>query len=272
MKRFAAVLTILAMLVWLPVSASAQERKPIHALIITGDYQGDWRALTEGIKEVLTDNKIDVTVTDKPSRDLTAANLARFDVFILSYRDTPKGPAESRWSEDNKRALAAAVNGGKGLVVLGQSGAAFSSGQPSDGEYAKLVAGGCRKSAGRSQGNLLRVSVTGGDHPVLKDVPRSFRLEGDEVGFEPVIPNNAVVLAEVAVLGKKNARLVDRQQPVLWTTTYGKGKVYHLELGGARGVTEEAGFKTLLVRGVEWAATGKVFFKVPEALRLQNAG
>jgi hypothetical protein len=69
-----------------------------------------------------------VDVTQTPSKDLTDANLAKYDVFLLNYKDTKKGSPESRWSDANKHAFAEAVRGGKGLVVYHHASSAFISG------------------------------------------------------------------------------------------------------------------------------------------------
>ncbi len=59
-----------------------------------------------------------VDVTSAPSKDLNDENLARYDVLLLNYKETPQRSEESRWSDANKAAFLKAVKGGgKGLVV-----------------------------------------------------------------------------------------------------------------------------------------------------------
>jgi hypothetical protein len=59
---------------------------------------------------------------------------------------------------------------------------------------------------------------------------------------------------------------------VLFTVTYGKGRIFHTVLGHAGGgdlfypAMECAGFITTLQRGAEWAATGKVTQEVPDGM------
>ena len=50
---------------------------------------------------------------------------------------------------------------------------------------------------------------------------------------------------------------------------YGKGRVYttmlgHLWKGGPDTAMRCVGFQTLLIRGCEWAATGKVTYRLPD--------
>jgi len=49
-----------------------------------------------------------------------------------------------------------------------------------------------------------------------------------------------------------------RDEPVLWTTRYGKGRTFYTTLGHDVQAMEMPGFSSTFVRGVEWAATGAV--------------
>ena len=59
-----------------------------------------------------------------------------------------------------------------------------------------------------------------------------------------------------------------RDEPVLFTVNYGKGRIFHTVLGHACGEIpppsmECAGFIVTFQRGAEWAAKGKVTLEVP---------
>src|ERR1700757_1328907 len=81
-----------------------EEAKPIKVLIITGDSYHNWKETTPFLKDLLTKAGMEVEETEKPAVDLTAENLGRYDVFLLNYKDTPKGGPDSRWSDENKKA------------------------------------------------------------------------------------------------------------------------------------------------------------------------
>jgi uncharacterized protein len=57
-----------------------------------------------------------------------------------------------------------------------------------------------------------------------------------------------------------------RDEPILWTTQYGSGRVFVTTLGHARENVETDGFAVTFARGAEWAATGKVTLAVPAEL------
>jgi type 1 glutamine amidotransferase len=51
---------------------------------------------------------------------------------------------------------------------------------------------------------------------------------------------------------------------VAWTVEYGKGRVFAIVLGHDVKAMSCVGFQTLLSRGCEWAATGKVTLTAPK--------
>ena len=55
-----------------------------------------------------------------------------------------------------------------------------------------------------------------------------------------------------------------RDEPMLMALEFGKGRVFHTTLGHADYSLECVGFITTLLRGAEWAATGKVTIEAPE--------
>ena len=56
----------------------------------------------------------------------------------------------------------------------------------------------------------------------------------------------------------------DRHEPMLMVIQYEKGRVFHTALGHEDYSFEGVGFITTLLRGTEWAATGKVTIPIPK--------
>ena len=55
----------------------------------------------------------------------------------------------------------------------------------------------------------------------------------------------------------------DAHEPMVWWIRYGKGVVFTTVMGHADYSMQCVGFQTIVNRGTEWAATGKVTIPVP---------
>ncbi len=219
-----------------------ENKEPIQVLIITGDHGHQWKETTPFIKDLLSQAGMKVDVTETPAKDLTSANLAKYDVLFLNYKDTKKGGPDTIWSDDNKKAFTEAVQGGKGLVVYHHASSAFTSGSEFDAAFEKIIAGGWRK-----QGNH-------GKRHVFSVLPES------------------VVLATAYSAKSLDAKNSGKMEPVVWVAKFGKGRVCENVLGHDVAAMKDLGFQTLLIRCVEWAARGEVQHPVPPELQKGKDG
>jgi len=244
----------------------AADPKPIKVLIITGDHGHDWQKTTPFIKNLLTKAGMDVNVTETPANDLTASNLAKYDVLFLNYKDTKKGKPETRWADENKKAFTDAVAGGKGLVVYHHASSAFSSGSNFDAEFERAIAGGWRKQGNHGKRHVFAVTTRLAEHPIMNGMPPEFTHANDELYQNSVLLSNCRVLATAFADKTIDPKNSGKAEPVVWVADYGKGRVYENALGHDVAAMQSIGFQTLLIRGVEWAATGKVTHPVPDQL------
>jgi type 1 glutamine amidotransferase len=254
-----------ALLLVLPLFAD--DTKPIKVLIITGDHGHAWKETTPFLKDLLTKAGMTVAVTETPSKDLTNDNLAKYDVMLLNYKDTAKGSPESRWSEENKTAFLNAVKGGKGVVVYHHASSAFTGGDGFSREFEKAIAGGWRKQGNHGKRHEFSVVIRKPDHPITKDMPAEFSHANDELYQNSVMLPGSIVLATAFSDKKRDPKNTDKHEPVVWIANYGKGRVCENVLGHDVAAMKSPGFQTLLIRGVEWAATGEVHAKVSAELK-----
>ncbi len=259
MRRMLLAFATLAMTLTVGLTApAADEGKPIKLLIITGDHGHDWKGTTEAFQEFLpktSHGKIKVDVTTTPAKDMTAENLAKYDVLMLNYKET-KPTDETRWTDANKDALLGAVKGGKGLVVYHFASSAFA--KPTNWEeYERLIAGGWRTQGFHGPKHEFTVKKTDESHPVSEGLPSSFDHAIDELyANSKMIPGN-VVLA-TAYCDPAKPKGTGKDEPVIWVNTYGKGRVYNNALGHDTTAVANPAFQAWMTRGIEWAATGKV--------------
>jgi type 1 glutamine amidotransferase len=254
----------------LALPLSAADREPIKVLIITGDHGHQWKETTPFLKSFLTKAGMKVDVTETPAKDLTPDNLAKYDVLLLNYKDTPKGGPETRWSDKNKKAFVEAVHGGKGLVVYHHASSAFTSGSAFDNDFERVIAGGWRKQGNHGKRHVFTVAIRKADHPITKGMPAEFLHADDELYQNSVMFPDNVVLATAFSDKDIDPKNSGKKEPVVWVTHHGKGRVCENVLGHDVKAMKGLGFQTLMIRGVEWAATGKVHYPVPEELRKAN--
>jgi type 1 glutamine amidotransferase len=248
----------------------AADAQPAKVLIITGDDVPvhQWRLNAPFIKKLLTTAGHQVDITEAPSRDLTPENLARYDVFFLLYRDTAKGAKENPagvWSDANKQAFLNAVKGGKGLYVHHYASGAFTGKSDFDSQFEKAVAGGWRKQGYHGQMHVFTVTVRK-DHPITHGI-QEFKHGRDELYQNSMILPGSVVLATAYSDKTKDPKNTGKDEPVVWVSQFGKGRVCENVLGHDIEAMQDPVFQALLVRGVEWTATGQASFPVPTAAK-----
>jgi type 1 glutamine amidotransferase len=242
-----------------PTAAGAQpSTAPVNVLVITGDNVSahKWQENSKAIEDILEkDGRIKVDITATPSKDLTEENLAKYDVLLLNYKETPAGPPESRWSDSNKAAFLKAVHDGKGLVGYHFASSAFT--KPNWDEFEKAVAGGWRTQGFHGPAHVFTVKKTDTKHAISDGLPAQFEHTIDELYQNSMILPGSVVLA-TAYSDPKKPRGTGKDEPVIWVSSYGKGRVYENVLGHDSKAMADPKYQDWLRRGVIWAATGKV--------------
>ncbi len=247
--RFVLLRTTAASL-WV-TSALTLAAEPIPVAILTGENNHDWKATTPVMKSILeAPGRFRVAVLDQPWDDVTPEKLAPFQVLVLNFNPT----SGRTWSEAQSKAFLDAVGmQGKGLVVIHAANNAF----PGWREYETMIGGAWRSTAGHGSFHAFPVDIVDREHPITRGLPQSFQHAADELYHGLTMEPGVRVLA-VAFSSKARSGGTDRYEPMAWTLRHGRGRVFHTPLGHAANSMESAGFKTLLQRGTEWAATGEV--------------
>jgi type 1 glutamine amidotransferase len=238
------------------VTAKSPQSAPVKVLIITGDHGHAWKATTSVLSDILgAGGRFKVDVTTTPSKDLTEENLAKYDVLLLNYKDTTNGPPETRWSDANKQAFLKAVREGKGLVVYHHASSAFT--KPNWEEFEKAIAGGWRAQGNHGPKHVYTVKKTSVKHPISDGLPAQFEHTIDELYQNSMILPDSVVLA-TAYSDAGKPKGTGKDEPVIWVSSFGKGRVYENALGHDAEAMGDPKFQDWLRRGVIWAGTGKV--------------
>jgi hypothetical protein len=269
-----------------------QAEGKIKVLIIDGQNNHDWRVTTPHMKKILEDCgrfSVDVATTpQKPGSGDDVAKykeaMAKFHPDLDKYQVVLSNYNGDAWSEKFRAALENYVKTAKGaLVIVHAANNSFGDWF----EYNRMIGMGWRDNnfgdrltldgqgkevrvpkgkgpgAGHGAYHPFTVIVRNADHPITKGMPRQWLHSGDELYHGMRGPIEHVKLLATAYSDKSKGG-TGEHEPMIWTVTYGKGRVFHTPMGHDLNAMRCIGFTTTLCRGTEWAATGKVTIPVPK--------
>lgn len=266
---------------------ACNEPEPIRALIVSGQNNHNWKVSHRAIKQILDNSGMfisDVVLTPPVGGDMSRfnPNFDDYDVIVLDYNG-------DRWGEKVDEAFLKYVQKGGGIIVYHAADNAFAGWD----EFNKIIAlGGWEGRDEKSgpycyikDGKMVLDSSPGrggshgrqreypmhcrnAEHPITKDLPDNWLHAQDEMYDFMRGPAN---IKDLLYSGKSDATTggSGREEPLVFTVDYGKARIFHIMLGHCGASLENnpamqcAGFQTLLLRGAEWAATGKVTQPVP---------
>jgi type 1 glutamine amidotransferase/HEAT repeat protein len=274
-------------------SLSMDPPLPIRTLIVTGQNYHPWQMTSEALKLMLEDTGLfqaDIAVSPPAKRNLKGfkPDFAAYRLVVLDY-------SGDDWPAATRKAFVSYVNNGGGVVVYHSANNTFPKwpeyneiiglagwGERTDeaGPYVFWKDRGVVRDAGPGicgyHGPEHPFLVVNRDtaHPITAGLPEHWMHGSDELYALLRGPaKNLTVLATAYFSPDENG--TGRNEPVLFTVTYGAGRIFHTVLGharpeGAQPALECVGFITTFRRGAEWAATGKVTQKIPADFPITN--
>ena len=254
---------------------------PLKALIVDGQNNHNWKGTTPVLQKILEDTglfKANVATSPPKGQSMSSfkPDFAKYDVVVLNYTG-------SDWPRETQDAFVEYVQAGGGIVVVHAANNSF----PKWKEYNEITGlggwGGRNEKAGPyvywKDGKVVRDMSPGiggahgpqhafqvvirKEHPITVGLPEKWMHVKDELYNRLRGPaKNLTVLA--TAYDDPQQRGTGRDEPILFTIKYGKGRVFHTALSHDVPHMECVGFIVTFQRGAEWAATGKVMQKVPE--------
>lgn len=278
---------LLLLLTAMLIVSSVSARKPIKTLVITGQNNHNWQVSHLVIKEILENSKlckVDFAISPDKGQDMSGfiLNFKPYDLVVLDYNGDP-------WPEITNNRFIEFVEKGGGVIVYHAANNAF----PNWREYNKICALGgwegrdensgpyvywhngelikdSSPGAGGSHGRQHEYMMTArtDDHPIISGLPNRWAHAQDELYDRMRGPGNIQDLLYSSFSDKETGGS-GREEPLMFTIEYGKGRVFHTMLGHCGPSFEDnpamqcTGFQVTFLRGAEWAATGKVKQKLP---------
>lgn len=265
--------------------AACKNEATYRTLIITGQSNHNWKASSPVLKTILDETGLftcDIDTTPEKGGDMNKFNpdFSRYKLVVLDY-------SGDSWSEKTKAAFLKYVTKGGGVVVYHAANNSF----PDWKEYNEICGLGgwgnrnekagpyvyykrnklvtdTSAGIGGSHGKRLdfEVRLRNTTHPITKGLPVRWMHGNDELYSRlrgPAKNMEILATAYADTAGKGTGR----DEPMLMTLTYGKGRIFHTAMGhadeGGGPAMKCVGFIVTLQRGAEWAVTGNVTQAVP---------
>jgi type 1 glutamine amidotransferase len=126
----------------------------------------------------------------------------------------------------------------------------------------KRVPAGTGPGAGHGSKHPFLITVRDREHPITKGMPAEWTHSSDELYHGLRGPAGDMHLLATAYSDKSKGG-TGEHEPMIWTVTYGQGRVFHTPMGHDLEAMRCPGFIATLQRGTEWAATGAVTLPLP---------
>ncbi len=230
---------------------------PIQVLLISGKNNHEWQKTSPAFRQILEERGFfKVDITERPDT-LKMSDLKKYEVIASNWNAFPESTRQ--WGEVAEKAILDFVNRGGGFVLFHSASAAHYDWP----EYQQMVGATWGKNTHHGQIAPFEVKIQNTKHPVTKGM--SNFVITDELWVEMDQQPGIEVLCSAFAPSSNKGR--DQDEPVLICRKQGKGRCFYLVLGHDVAAMQNSGWKTLMQRGTEWAAKGKVTIPIPSELK-----
>jgi len=239
----------------------------LKVLIITGINAHDWKGTTPTLRATLEETgKFDVRVMEE-FRGAGPETLAPYDLVVINHS------GGRIWGERGEKAIEDFVASGKGLVLYHFALSGFAGWT----EFEKMSGANWRPEDGdHSPRHDWTVNIKDTEHPITKGM-KDFPVKAEELyadlRWQPAGTYHVLATAydDHALYNGRSGKGHVLEGPgqdenILWTTQYGKGRVFVTTLGHDAENVKADYFRVTFARGAEWAATGNVTQPIPAGL------
>ena len=247
---------LVSLLLLLQCAGTNRTPEPIRVLILSGRNNHNWEETTSVLKsDFQKSGRFIAEVTNRPDT-LTYMHLSKYDALLSNWNSWPEN--DLRWPKAAEEGITRFLEEGGGLVFFHSSSSAFYRWD----RFREFTTASWEEQTWHGKPCEVLVTFQNTGHPIVMDMP-SFVLS-DELWIDARQNERFTTLGMAEVHNPQESS--PPPQPAVFTGQFGKGRVFHTILGHDATTLRNPGLTTLLLRGTEWAATGKVTLPVSEEL------
>ncbi|HAZ04629.1 MAG: hypothetical protein A2W90_06840 [Bacteroidetes bacterium GWF2_42_66] len=240
----------------IPFSGNAEQsgKQPLQLLLISGKNNHDWQKTSPLFKQILEESGyFKVDITERPDT-LKVVDLKNYSAIASNWNAFPA--SNRQWGVVAEKAIVSFVKEGGGFVLFHAASAANYDWP----EFQEMVGATWGKNTHHGKIAPFEVKISNHKHPITKGMADFTTTDELWVDLEQKSGNQILCVALAPTSNKGH----DREEPVALCRKMEKGRVFYLVLGHDVAAMQNSGWKTLMLRGAEWAATGKVSIPIPE--------
>ncbi len=258
-------------------------KDPIRLLLLDGQNNHDWKATTPVLRDMLlASGRFSVDILTAPPKDAPREAWGSFRPDFSKYKVVLSNYNGQLWPAECQAAFEKYMREGGGLVIYHAANNAFLEWS----EWARMVGllwapatygdrvtvdregkvirtpKGEGPGAGHGPQHAYEVILRDIKHPIMRGLPLKWVHAKDELyhGQRGPAQNIHVLLTAFSSPTQKGT---STNEPMVFIVPYGKGRVFVNLLGHDQVSVAHSGCSALMVRGAEWAATGKVTIPAP---------
>ncbi len=233
----------------------------IRVLILSGSNNHDWEQTTPVLRATFVEQGcFSVDLTNRPDT-FNFDYLRPYDVIVSNWNSWPEN--DLRWPKEMEEGLIRYVKEGGGLVFFHASTSVFYQWP----EFQDISTAAWVDQTHHGALSPVHVYIDNQAHPITKGLSDFFIF--DELWIDAGHNESFQVLGSAT---KKEPTGEDcKKQSAIFVSDYGEGRIFHTILGHDERTLRNSGFRTLISRATEWAATGDIKTPIPMELLLSES-
>lgn len=200
----------------------------------------------------LSKDVFDVVITQDGSL-VSAENLSRFQAVVFFTAINPPGVDQD--------ALLAWIRAGGAFIGIHSTANTYQN-LPAFGEMLGARFDRRPWRTAKNPQTVVTLRVNDPNHPATRDLPRTFAMTDDIYQFKDFDASKVQLLLSIEPssldLSHPKMNQSDRDLPVSWAKSYGRGRVFYTALGDWEPTWQDARYRLHLIEGIRWAMQARI--------------